>query len=112
MQAQVCALKPGAVGLGMGGIAPGEVLPSEEQMLGTEAPHNQKPLLLTDGKHGGDAASRVQTKDVGASSKAPDSAARQTAITESASAAAAAACTTEALQEAAPVTGLMSAPSC
>ena len=42
------ALKPGAVGLGMGGVAPGEILPSEEP-LAIEAAAVQQPLLLTDG---------------------------------------------------------------
>ena len=73
---QVRALKPGVIGLGMGGVAPGEILPSEEQVLGTIATHEQTPPLLTNGMHGGEASSDGQPAD----SKAADCATAAAAV--------------------------------
>ena len=87
------ALKPGAVGLGMGGVAPGEILPSDDRILGVEAAPTAKPLLLTNGDDGGEAPDRGQAADglIGSRSTAEDSATRQAQVKESAAAAAAAA---------------------
>ena len=92
---QVRALKPGAVGLGMGGIAPGEILPSEHQILGIEAVPTAKPLLLTDGKDDGKASNEFRAVEAGVTSIAEHSAARHANVEESAAAAAATACVSE-----------------
>ncbi len=93
-QVQVRALKPGVVGLGMGGVAPGEILPSEDQVLGIEAAPTAKPLLLTNGDDGIEASDRGQAAYglLGSRSTAEeDSATRQAQVKESAAAAAVAA---------------------
>ena len=94
-KAQVRALKPGAVGLGMGGVAPGEILPSENQILGIEAAPTVKPLLLTDGGDDGEASSHDRAATAGVMRKAGNSAARQAQLKDTAAAAAAAASMSE-----------------
>ncbi len=92
-EVQVRALKPGAVGLGMGGVAPGEILPSEDQTLRIEAAPTAKPLLLTNDDDAGEASDRGQSADglLGSRSTAEDSATRQAQVKQSAAAAAVAA---------------------
>ena len=86
---QVRALKPGAVGLGMGGVAPGEILPAEEHVLSITAEHAEKPLLLTDCED--DGAADVQAVEVLAQSTSADEAAGQIMCTGGTDAAPAAA---------------------
>ncbi len=88
--AQVKALKPGAVGLGMGGVAPGEILPSE-QPLAIEAAAVQRPLLLTDRTRAGPPIDRDEdaAPHARADSKADISITTQIAASGSATAAAA-----------------------
>ena len=84
-------LKPGAVGLGMGGVAPGEILPSEEhvqQPQAIKAASAQRPLLLTDGKHAEPITVRAaDAAKEGADSKADSDHAERTAASAVATAA-------------------------